>query len=89
MILRNSEHISVEGQHGLWRVIDEDWYQLTPDVNGKALTYREHVFLLEHESHREEMACLIVNQDGLLLMDDVWNGFKDLEDGGWERSQSG
>lgn len=84
MISSDSGHIRVDGHRGTWYVIDEGWYQLTPDIDGQPRTIRAHVFLLEHETYGDEAAAVIVNEDGTLLLEDVWNGFDDLEDSGWD-----
>ena len=34
---------------------------------------------------RDEAAGVIVDEDGNLVLEDVWNGFDDLEEAGWER----
>lgn len=77
MITRTSDHIEVKGHVGTWYVIDEATYS-------KSDYGRVHVFLLEHEDYGDEAACVIVDADGELIMEDVWNGFGDLEDDGWE-----
>lgn len=62
------ENIKIEGHIGTWYVIDEtEW-------KGK------RVFLLEHETFGDEAACLIVNEKLEIILEDVWNGFDDLED---------
>ena len=66
--LRKREGIKVEGHRGTWYVIDEAIY------NGK--TY----YLLEHEEYGDEAAGLIIDEDENLILDDVWNGFDDLEE---------
>lgn len=84
MITRGSGHIRVEGHVGTWYVIDDGRFALTPDTaDGKPLTIRRHLFLLEHETYGDEAACIIVDEDGKMVLDDVWNGFEDLEDAGW------
>lgn len=60
--------IEVEGHIGTWYVIDTD------KINGTAY------FLLEHEEHGDEAACVIVDSDRKLVLDDVWNGFDDLKE---------
>lgn len=60
--------IKIEGYVGKWYVIDESKW------NG------EKVYLLEHETYGDEAACLIVNKDLSVVLDNVWNGFEDLED---------
>lgn len=65
-ITRNSEHVSVAGHTGTWYTIDET------TMNGKAY------FLMEHETYGDEAACVIVDKQGALVLDDVYNGFDDL-----------
>lgn len=84
MITRESEHIKVEGHVGTWYVIDEGSFILTPDTPDGPQTIHVHLFLLEHEEYGDEAASVIVDEAGQLVMDDVWNGFEDLEDAGWE-----
>ena len=67
-ITEGSSNIEVEGHIGTWYVIDTD------KINGIAY------FLLEHEEHGDEAACVIVDSDGKLVLDDVWNGFDDLKE---------
>lgn len=31
----------------------------------------------------DEAACVIVDENGSILLEDVWNGFEDLEEAGW------
>ena len=69
MISRNSENIRIEGRMGAWYAIDEQ------DTERHGL-----IFLLEHEMYGDDAACLIVDKDGKLLLDDVWNGFDDYEE---------
>ena len=83
MITRESERIQVEGHYGTWHVIDDGWYALTPDIKGEPKTYRAHCFLLEHDEYGDEAASVIVDQDGRLLLEDVYNGFDDLLEAGW------
>jgi len=61
------DHIKVEGHRGTWYIIGESVYKNEP------------VFLLEHEQYGDEAASLIVKEDLTIVMDDVWNGFDDLE----------
>ncbi len=41
------------------------------------------LFLLEHEDYADEAAHIIVNEDGMVVLDDVWNGFDDLLEASW------
>lgn len=62
------EGIKVPGHRGTWYVIDEAVY------DGKVL------YLLEHEQYGDEAACVIVDSEGNLILEDVWNGFEDYEE---------
>ena len=63
------DNIKINGHVGTWYVIDEE------ERGGKKL------YLLEHEYYGDEAACLIIDEDYNIVMDDVWNGFDDyLED---------
>ncbi|MDU6975413.1 MAG: YodL domain-containing protein [Clostridiales bacterium] len=61
-------HIKVDGHIGTWYVVDTKVIKSTK------------YFLLEHEEHGDEAACVIVDGDGKLVLDDVWNGFDDLKE---------
>ena len=67
-ISQNSTNIEVNGHTGTWYVID------TTEITGT------EYFLLEHEEHGDEAASVIINAKGELVLDDVWNGFNDLEE---------
>lgn len=60
------ENIRIKGHLGTWSVIDEREWQ------------GEKVYLLEHETYGDEAACLIVNENLEIILEDVWNGFDDL-----------
>ena len=86
MITRTSDHIEVDGHVGTWYVIDDGLFELTPDApDGEPQTIRTRLFLLEHEEYGDEAACVIVAEDGEMVLEDVWNGFDDLDDAGWSR----
>ena len=66
MLKVNDTAIAIKGHKGTWHVIDRTIY------NGKEF------YLLEHDIYGDEVACLIIDEDGDLLLEDVWNGFDDL-----------
>ena len=72
-----SDHIRIDGHIGTWYVIDEGKY--------RAPTARRPIrcLLLEHETYGDEAAHIIVNSAGVVLLDDVYNGFDDLLEVGW------
>lgn len=61
------DNIKIKGHIGTWYVIDEGVWE------------GEKVFLLEHETYGDAAAYLIVNEDLDIVLDDVWNGFEELE----------
>ena len=61
--------IKVFGYTGTWHVIDEAEY-----AGGKKL------YLLEHNTYGEETAGVIIDDAGNIVMDGVWNGFRDYEE---------
>lgn len=64
----NSDNIKIEGYYGTWYVIDE------------AKILGEKLFLIEHEFYGGKIECLIVDENGTLILNDVWNGFDDYYD---------
>lgn len=58
------EGVTVAGHTGTWYEIDR--------LNG--------MYLMESEQWGDETACLIINENNELLMDDIWNGWEDWEE---------
>lgn len=67
-ITEDGYNIEVDGHIGTWYVIDTEVVDSTK------------YYLLEHEEHGDGAACIIVDGDGKLVLDDVWNGFDDLKE---------
>lgn len=67
-ITEDGYNIEVDGHIGTWYVIDTEVVDSTK------------YFLLEHEEHGDGAACVIMDSDGKLVLDDVWNGFNDLKE---------
>lgn len=67
-ITEDGYNIAVDGHIGTWYVIDTEVVDSTK------------YFLLEHEEHGDGAACVIVDGDGKLVLDDVGNGFDDLKE---------
>ena len=67
LIIDTSVSITVPGHTDTWSVIATNSYK------GKK------VFLLENEKYGEDTNCLIVDENINVLVDNVWNGFDDLE----------
>lgn len=61
-----NDNIKIEGHKGTWYIIDT--------MSHKGIK----VHLLEHETYGDEAACLIVDNHGQIILDEVWNGFEDL-----------
>jgi hypothetical protein len=64
-IRRNSDQIEIEGHFGKWYVVDTEVH------DGRKL------FELEHETHGDSAAHIIVDSNGAVILEDVWNGFAD------------
>ena len=65
---KRDSNIKVDGHRGTWYIISESYWR------GKK------VYLLEHEQYGDEAACLITDIDFIVICEDVWNGFQDLEE---------
>mgnify|MGYP007101828364 CR=1 FL=1 len=61
--------IKVDGHRGTWYVIDE----MVDDKYGR-------IYLLEHEKYGDAAASVIIDGNGELLLEDVWNGFEDWKE---------
>lgn len=62
-IAEQAQSISVDGHFGTWHAID-------------SMKLGElKLFLMEHDEYGDEVACVIVDSNGKLLAEDVWNGF--------------
>lgn len=64
----NKDNIKIQGHVGKWHVIDEKEYK------GKM------VYLLEHDTYGDMAAGLIIDKNLNVILDDVWNGFLDLDE---------
>lgn len=70
MITEKSDSIQINGWRGYWHVIDSTYYKSVK------------VFLLEHNTYGDMTESLIVDSNGNVILDDVWNGFSDLDEMG-------
>lgn len=62
------EGIEVDEHYGSWYIID-------------CIMIDHKLYLLcEHEEYGDETANIIIDLDGNLILDEVWNGFEDLAD---------
>ena len=55
--------LAVSGHVGTWHTIDHR------EIDGHTF------YLMEHDTHGDEAACLIVDERGRLTVEDVYNGF--------------
>lgn len=58
--------IKIKGHVGKWYVIEEGYHK------------ERKIYLLEHETFGDEAACLIVDKELNVVMDEVHNGLSDL-----------
>lgn len=61
------ENIKLNNINGTWYVIDESWRNSIK------------VYLLESEQYGDEIPCIIVDEKMNVLLDNVYNGFDDLD----------
>ena len=66
-ITPNTDKIKIKGHYGTWYVIDYKKYK------------GQDLFLLESEQHGDEVPCLIVTKTGHIKLEDVYNGFEELD----------
>lgn len=64
----DKDNIKIQGHVGKWHVIDEKKHR------GKT------VYLLEHNTYGDMAAGLIIDKNLNVILDDVWNGFLDLDE---------
>lgn len=57
--------LAVSGHIGTWHTIDHK------EVDGHSF------FLMEHDTYGDDAACIIVDERGKLVLDQVYNGFDD------------
>ena len=57
--------LSIEGHEGTWHTI------------GQIEMESKQFFLMEHDEFGDETACIAVSEDGVLVAEDLWNGFDD------------
>lgn len=65
--MKTKQNLKIEGYTNKWSAIDETVYL------GKKL------YLMENCTYGDETQCLIVDGQNKVILDDVWNGFNDLE----------
>ena len=80
---RRLDRFKVQRHGGTWYVIDAAYCERLETM----------VFLLESETYGDEAAHLIVDEDFLVILEDVWNGFDDLTEAfgleaGWYRNET-
>ena len=68
MLNSESDNVRFAGYRGAWYVIDETTYR------------SKKYFLLESEIWGDEAPAIIADEYGDVVLDDVWNGFEDLEE---------
>lgn len=72
---RAGDGIKIDGHVGTWHIVDQTQREL-PHRNGE----QDAFYLLEHDTYGEDAAMLIVNKESKVVLDDVWNGFDDLDE---------
>lgn len=72
---RAGDGIKIDGHVGTWHIVDQTQRTL-PHRDGDMDAF----YLLEHDTYGEDAAMLIVNKEAKVVLDDVWNGFDDLDE---------
>lgn len=62
------ENIKIEGHIGKWHSIENKYF-------GNHMLY-----LMEHNDYGDEAACVIIDEDNNIVVEDVFNGFDELWD---------
>lgn len=70
MINEKSDKIIIPGHIGTWYVFDSKFY---PEFDGT-------LFLVESEQYGDEAAWLIIDEYGEIILDDVYDGWFDLDE---------
>lgn len=63
-----SENIELETHVGTWHILE------SRKIHG------EKLFLLEHDYYGDMCACVIVNEDGKIILEDVWEMWNELHE---------
>lgn len=72
---RAGDGIRIDGHVGTWHIVDQTQRAL-PHRDGEMDAF----YLLEHDTYGEDAAMLIVNKEAKVVLDDVYNGFDDLDE---------
>lgn len=67
-ITEDSDNIKIVGHAGYWHVIDSKMHLL-----------RGAIFLLEHSYFGDDAASLIVDENGNVLLEMVYNGLEEID----------
>lgn len=71
-INEKSDGVKIKGHRGTWYCIGSRMYPVG------------QLFLMEHETYGEDAPHVIVDKRGNIVMEDVYNGFSDLDEE-WEQ----
>lgn len=66
LVDENTDGLKVAGHVGSWHTI------------GKAEIMGQPFYLMEHDEFGDETAAIIVDSQGTLVLEDIWNGFDDI-----------
>lgn len=68
MSLERKQHIKIEGMTNKWSAIEDSTY------NGHKL------YLMENDTYGDETEYLIIDEDNFIVLDNVYNGWFDLDE---------
>lgn len=68
--------IRVNGHRGTWYVVAQDIFHRPTEKGTEDIP----VLFLEHEKYGDEVPLIVIDENGDLVLEDVWNGVEDLRD---------
>ena len=68
--------IHVNGHRGTWYVVEQDVFHRPTETGVDDIP----VLFLEHEKYGDEVAWIVIDEDGEVVLEDVWNGVDDLRE---------
>lgn len=75
---QTQQRLDLNGQWYIYGIEIQGWYGTWYSIDTQVTDHSLYL-LLEHEEYGDETEHLIIDHTGELILDDVWNGFDDLD----------
>lgn len=75
---KGRQRLDLNGQWDIDGIEIQGWYGTWYSIGTQVIDHSLYL-LLEHEEFGDETEHLIIDHTGELILDDVWNGFDDLD----------